>query len=36
MIKEYKARKEKRAFKVKPYRYIGYLVGYYASNIYRI
>ena len=36
IIKEHKARKEKRVYKVKPYKYIEYLVRYYASNIYRI
>jgi hypothetical protein len=34
--KEREADKERRAFKVKHRGYIGYLVGYYASNIYKI
>ena len=36
LIKEREAGKEKRAFKVMPRAHIGYLVGYVASNIYRI
>jgi hypothetical protein len=36
LIKEREAGKQKRAFKVKARGHIGYLVGYYASNIYRI
>ena len=34
--KEREADKERRAFKVNSRRHIGYLVGYYASNIYKI
>jgi hypothetical protein len=34
--KEREADKERRAFKVKSRGHIGYLVGYYASNIYKI
>jgi hypothetical protein len=34
--KEREADKERRAFKVKFRGYIGYLVGYYTSNIYKI
>jgi hypothetical protein len=36
LIKEREAGKQKRAFKVNARGHIGYLVGYYASNIYRI
>jgi len=36
MIKEREAGRAKRAFKTIPRGHIGYLVGYYASNIYRI
>jgi hypothetical protein len=34
--KEREADKERRAFKVKHRGHIGYLVGYYTSNIYKI
>ena len=34
--KEREADKERKAFKVNARGHIGYLVGYYASNIYRI
>ena len=36
IIKEREARKEKRVYKVRPYKYIRYLVRYYMSNIYKI
>jgi hypothetical protein len=36
MIKEREAGRSRRAFKVRPRGHIGYLVGYSASNIYRI
>jgi hypothetical protein len=36
LIKEREAGKQKRAFKVNARGHIGYLVGYYAFNIYRI
>ena len=36
MVKEREAKQTRRAFKVKPRGHIGYLVGYCASNIYRI
>lgn len=36
MIKEREAGRSKRLFKIKPRGHIGYLVGYVASNIYRI
>jgi hypothetical protein len=36
MIKEREVNQTRRAFKVKARGYIDYLVGYYASNIYRI
>lgn len=36
MIKEREAGKSRRAFKIIPRGYIGYLVGYYATNIYHI
>jgi len=36
IIKEYKAKKQKRAFKVKLRKYIRYLVKYIAFNIYKI
>ncbi len=36
MIKDREAGRNKRAFKVLPRVYIGYLVGYISSNIYRI
>jgi hypothetical protein len=36
IIKEYKAGKQKRAFKVSPCKYIKYLVKYIAFNIYKI
>ena len=36
IIKDREARRNKRAYKVIPRGHLGYLVGYVASNIYRI
>ena len=36
LIKEREAKKQKKAFKVNPYKYIGYLISYIAFNIYKI
>ena len=36
LIKECEAEKQKRAFKVNPYKHIKYLISYIAFNIYKI
>ena len=36
MIKDYEAKRNKRVYKVIPCNYLGYLVKYIISNIYRI